>query len=51
MRRGELLAVQWVDVNLVKGTLLVRAVERGAKNPVDPDSCRFRLASRRARDG
>ena len=30
-RRGELLAVQWVDVNPAKGTLLVRAVERGAK--------------------
>jgi integrase len=32
-RRGELLAVQWSDVNLPKRTLLVRAVEQGAKKP------------------
>jgi integrase len=30
-RRGELLAVQWSDVNLPKRTLLVRAVEQGAR--------------------
>lgn len=29
--RGELLAPQWADVNLPKRTLLVRAVEEGAK--------------------
>ena len=30
-RRGELLALQWADVNLLKRTLLVRAVEEGAR--------------------
>lgn len=30
-RRGELLAVQWSDVNLSKRTLMVRAIEDGAK--------------------
>lgn len=30
-RRGELLALRWADVNLEKRTLLVRAVEDGAK--------------------
>ena len=30
-RVGELLALQWADVDLTKHTLLVRAVERGAK--------------------
>jgi integrase len=30
-RQGELLALQWADVNLAKATLLVRAIELGAK--------------------
>ena len=30
-RRGELLALQWADVNLSKRTLLVRATEAGAR--------------------
>lgn len=30
-RRGELLALQWADVDLVKQTIFVRAVEVGAK--------------------
>ena len=37
-RLGELLALKWADVNLDKQTLLVRAVERGAKKTADARS-------------